>query len=157
MIADNIERYIPHRESMRLIDAIDHVTADMICCVLRIDEGDLFYDTDVQGIPAQVALEWMAQAVAAYAGIQNGAKTQPDLGLLLSVRGFSSSQAVFSLGERLLIRAHKQFLDDQIGVFHCEIASSQHPENIIATGTLNTIQPSPEKLMQILAEGAKHA
>ncbi|HLF66395.1 MAG TPA: hypothetical protein VI522_02140, partial [Gammaproteobacteria bacterium] len=72
---------------------------------------------------------------------------KPHAGLLLSVRKFSSDQAYFKLGQKLMIVADKVYLEDNVGVFNCNIKVDN---NIIATAKLNTYQPSKEKLKEIL-------
>jgi len=149
-----LEQYMPHRSSMKLIDQLTSVTDMMIVCSTSITETNIFYDESIQGVHSWIGIELMAQAVAVFAGYQNGSNQEPSIGLLLSLRNFTCERAVFKLGETLSIKAHKEYLDDDIGVFSCEIISEDiEPEKTIALGKLNTTQPSAEKLKLILNGG----
>ena len=149
-----LEQYIPHRSSMKLIDQLTSVTDMIVVCKTTITETHVFYDEPIQGVHSWIGIELMAQTVAAFAGYQDDSNEEPAIGLLLSLRNFTCERAVFKLGETLSIKAHKEYLDDDIGVFSCEITSEDiEPEKIIASAKLNTTQPSAEKLKIILNGG----
>jgi len=127
---------------MRVIDTlIDVNDATAITqCIVRADH--IFYDATVGGIPAWFGIELMAQTVAVFAGFQNPSPT-PAIGLLLSVRQFSSTLAYYPLGTTLTLKATKAYLDANVGVFDAEIYNQ---EQRIATARLNTYQPHPDEI-----------
>ncbi len=147
----NIEYYIPHRASMKLIDTLVAIDENEINCKSTISEDNVFYEKEIHGIYSWVGMELMAQAVAAYAGYQDGQNQSPSIGLLLSLRNFKSNRPFFKLGETLIIKAHKDYLENNIGVFSCEIISNNgQSEEVIASAKLNTVKPSADKLNSIL-------
>ena len=107
-----------HQPPMRFIESILTINQDTIHCQLKIRKNSLFYDAAIKGVYAWFGIEFMAQSIAAFATSQN--QQQPQLGLLLSVRNFKSQQAYFALNEQLQIIAHREYLQDNVGVFHCE-------------------------------------
>jgi len=137
----NVERFIPHRKPMALIDKIIEITQDLVHAKTTITKDNIFYDVEIGGVYAWVGIEFMAQTMAAFASSQNPQR-KPQIGYLISVRNFSSSAPYFELGETLDIIAHKEFLQQDIGVFRCEIFSKN---KLLASAKLSAYQPSQEE------------
>lgn len=137
----NVERFIPHRKPMALIDEIIEINQDLVHAKTIITKGNIFYDAQINGIYAWVGIEFMAQTMAAFASSQNPHQ-EPQIGYLISVRNFSSTVPYFALGETLDIMAHKEFLQQDIGVFQCEIFSKN---KLLASAKLSAYQPSQEE------------
>jgi len=80
-----IERLLPQKGAMCLIDAALEVTADGIVCLanVRTDGHPL---GEVQGVPALHGVEYGAQAAALHRLIHNGEQGKVIGGLLLQVR-----------------------------------------------------------------------
>jgi predicted hotdog family 3-hydroxylacyl-ACP dehydratase len=86
--------------------------------------GDqLFHDSqgDGTGIGGWIGIELMAQAVAAWAGVQGRAQGEPPrIGLLLGCRKYRSTRARFEAGETLRIEIAREFqADNGLGQFAC--------------------------------------
>ncbi len=149
---ESIERYIPHRGAMKFVDSILSVKTDSITCEARMDEDNSFYQADRAGVDALIAIELMAQTVAAYAGYCDGASTQPGIGLLLSVRGLKLACAHFVLGQKLQIVAIKTYFDDRMGVFEARVFVPESPKIILASAVLNTVAPDEAMLTKLMSE-----
>jgi hypothetical protein len=89
-----IEEVVPHRQDMCLLERITHWDQDTIEAELVVPEAGLFVE-DGQ-VPAWVGIEYMAQAIAAWAGCRaRAAGKPPQLGFLLGSRRYSSPRSSF--------------------------------------------------------------
>ncbi len=80
-----IEDVVPHRQDMCLLQRIIRWDQDTLEAELVVPEAGLFVE-DGQ-VPAWVGIEYMAQAIAAWAGCRaRAAGKQPQLGFLLGSR-----------------------------------------------------------------------
>lgn len=141
-----LEKFIPQQPPMRLIDVIIEVNDKLASCHATISENNIFYDATIQGVYSWVGVELMAQAAAVFASYQ-GRKNEPQMGFLMSVRKFSSSVPYFKLHDALRIIAHKEYLEDNVGVFQCEIFLNH---KLIASANLNAFVPTKEQAQAIL-------
>jgi predicted hotdog family 3-hydroxylacyl-ACP dehydratase len=67
-----------------------------------------FFDPAQGGVPAYVGIEYMAQAVAAYNGMEGRERGEaPKAGFLLGTREYTCAAPVFKDGAKLRIRARK--------------------------------------------------
>ena len=146
MITTDLDTIFLHSKPMRLIDAVIKLDPDYIHCHIEISADNIFYDKTINGIYAWVGMEYMAQAVAAYAG-SHKEQVEPSLGLLLSVRTFKTSQPYFKVGQELLVIANKEYIYDMVGVFNCEIIVD---DVLVSSAKLSTIEPPPNKIEAIL-------
>ena len=113
---------VPHAGRMRLLDAAIDGDDDSLTACVEIRADSLFFDG--VGVGAWVGIEYMAQAVAAWAGwrarLDGGS---PKVGFLLGSRRYSTSRSRFLLGEVLLVQAQRQFqADNGLGHFDCTLA-----------------------------------
>jgi predicted hotdog family 3-hydroxylacyl-ACP dehydratase len=89
-------------------------------------------------VPAWVGIEYMAQTIAAYAGIQSKKLGEPiNLGFLLGTRRYTSNIDSFDIGTVLTIKITRIINDDKLGVFDCKIYGS----GIEVNANLNVYQP----------------
>lgn len=129
---------VPHAGRMRLLDAaLDGDEESLRACV-EIRSDSLFFDGD--GVGAWVGIEYMAQAVAAWAGwrarLAGGA---PKVGFLLGSRRFSSTRSHFRLGEQLQVEARRQFqADNGLGQFDCSLSIAGEQ---VAEASLTVFEP----------------
>lgn len=92
---------LPHRPPMLLLDALVSHEGDIVVCRVDIGPDSAFV---VEGrVPAIVALEYMAQCVAVYAGLTRPGP--PRLGYLVGVRVLDLMADDFAVGESLTVRA----------------------------------------------------
>lgn len=141
---------LPHARPMILIDEVVACAADSLSAAVLVRAGIPFFEPG-RGVPAHVALEWMAQTSAACAGnemIEKGEKVR--LGLLLGTRDFRACVPWFLEGERFIVTASIVFRDTQMGVFDCAVARSDNGE-AVATAQLTTYQPGDEAALMTSA------
>lgn len=115
-----IQELLPHRPPMLLLDAVVAFDDESVECEVEVRESSTFFEPG--GVPAWVALEYCAQAIAAYAGLKaHTAGGQPRIGLLVAARELTLQTEVFQAGERLRIRARRDFGEERVGRFACEV------------------------------------
>ena len=135
-----IESVVPQRPLMMLIDEIVARQVDRIVACVTIRPTTLFFQSG-RGLPAHVALEWMAQSCAAFAGseaLDGGGAVK--IGFLLGTRDFRADRSWFLEGERLYVRARLEYHDDELANFACEVADA--PEGpAVVRASLNVFHP----------------
>lgn len=130
---------LPHRPPMLLLDRISDYAEDWIEAQVDIRADSPFAQDD--GVPAWVGIEYMAQAVCAWSGIEQRSRGEaPGIGLLLGTRRYDSDRAAFACGLQLTVRAQLAWRDDQdLGAFECEIREGG---TCIARGQLKVYRPA---------------
>lgn len=133
-----IEALIPHRGAMRLIDRLIDWDAEAIRVGLRVPAQGPFHEAD--GVPAFVGIEYMAQAVAAWAGCQARTRgAEPPLGFLLGTRRYACTLAHFPPGMALTIEARCELMGENgLGAFACRILSG---EEVLAEALISVFEP----------------
>jgi predicted hotdog family 3-hydroxylacyl-ACP dehydratase len=136
---------LPHSGQMILLDSVTFVDDTRLTANLVVrDDGLLLSNTD--SVPAWTGIEYMAQAIGAYVGIQAKQAGLPiRLGFLLGTRRYESNVDSFPVGSSLSVSAEKILQDGQLGVFDCRICG----DNVDISATLNVYQP-PESLTSTL-------
>ena len=134
----NLNKILPHKPPMILIDDIKEVNLDekTLTAIFRVYPEKLFYETG-KGINSLCGIEFMAQTIGCYAYFRNNCKP-PKLGFLLGSRLFNNALDVFKNGENYKIKVNEIFTDNQIVVFDC-IMYDMHGEEI-ASATINVYQ-----------------
>lgn len=143
-VLPDIEKLVPHRGTMLLIDRLVEATDDRALGEVCITETSCFY-RDGQGVPAYVGIEYMAQTVAAYDGakrLRTGAA--PEIGFLLGTRRYAADRDYFRAGDRLSIKAEMVFNDGGMASFDCTISVNGVPS---VTATLNVFRPEAGEAM----------
>ena len=117
-----IEEIVAHRERMQLLDEMISYDESHILVSVTIRPDSQFCVRGV-GVPAWVGIEYMAQAVGAFSGIEEvQLGKRPQIGLLLGTRRYECSVSDFPIGARLEVRADLQLRDDaDLVVFLCSI------------------------------------
>ncbi|MGX5914734.1 3-hydroxylacyl-ACP dehydratase [Aliidiomarina sp. Khilg15.8] len=144
-----IEDLLPHRPPMILLTALLDFDADSVRCVTRVTADSPFFDTALEGVPAYIGIEYMAQTVAAWAGAKaRGGRGEKKLGFLLGTRRYAPQVSVFPCGVELVIDATQVLQDDSgLGVYDCSI----HSDNELwASARLNVFHPdtTPSELLE---------
>lgn len=116
-----IEALLPHARPMILIDRVLDFDPKFIEAELTVRPEMPFFEAG-KGIAAHIGLEWMAQACAAYVGLEALLADQTvRIGFLLGTRNFAAKIPWFAAGETLRVRADLVFRDGETGVFDCAI------------------------------------
>lgn len=137
----DIRILVPHSGPMVLLDRAVSADKESLCAEVRIRSDSLFCVDG--GVGAWVGIEYMAQAIGAYAGYVARLRGQPvKLGYLLGTRCYECSRGVFPVG--MLLRIYvKRILqsDNGLGSFECHI---EDESGLIASGNLSVFQPPGE-------------
>lgn len=133
----SVAELVPHSGRMSLLTSIVDYGEDWLSAEVEISSKSMF--ADEYGVPAWVGVEYLAQAIAAYAGLQerlNGGA--PKLGFLLGTRKYACSKEYFALGSKLRIKVEKNiFAENGLSAFDCELVS----DDCEASARLNVFQP----------------
>ena len=146
--------YLPHDAPMVLLESVLAVTADSVHCRVAVSHGGVlapFLDAD-GALPGWYALELMAQTIGVWSGWhrqQNGQQSIA-LGMVLGARELTCATGHFPAGATLDIKAQLLMQDERFGSFDCAIFTG---ETGVATGRVNTFQPTQEELASLFNQG----
>lgn len=133
-----IETLVPHRPPMLLLSRVLNVHGDELVAEVVVDAGGAF-GNGLQ-VPAWVGIEYMAQAVAAWAGqrsLRRGGTAK--LGFLLGTRRYHAHCAAFEHGRRLQVEVRCEVLGDNgLGAFSCRICDAAA---VLAEAQLSVYEP----------------
>jgi len=135
---------LPHDGSMVLLDQVEAMQDNGLTASVVISEDSLF--ADAQGVPAWVGLEYMGQAIAAYAGLCARRDGEPvRIGFLVSTRRYHPGCSYFPFGTRLAVSVEAITTGPGLQVFECTISGP----GIHASANLNVYMPDNiEEFMQ---------
>lgn len=133
----SVDELVPHSGRMSLLSRVTKVEEDTLYAEVDINESATF--AEASGVPAWVGLEYLAQAIGAYAGYQE--RTQgsvPKIGFLLGTRKYTSNCEYFPLGTTLTLKVCRNMqAENGLSAFDCEL----HADGIEASARLNVFQP----------------
>lgn len=137
----DVAELVPHSGTMSLLDEVLAYNDDSLTARVSLSQHSLF--AEPCGVPAWIGIEYMAQAVAAYAGSIAKAKGEAiTIGFLVGTRKYQCQRAYFPLGSRLIIRVEKELQGENgLGVFNCTIQADNDNEPS-AIASLNVFQPN---------------
>lgn len=141
----DIGPYVPHEAGMCLLDRILACDATSLIAEVCPTADDLFAEPDANEqpvIPAWVGLEWMAQAIAAWSGLQAARSGQlPRIGFLLGSRRFESEIAAFRCAHRWQIHVQLDYrATNGLGAFTAYISDDSGTR--VASAGVNVFEPS---------------
>lgn len=150
------EALLPHRAPMVLVTRVCafSLAEQTLTAETEISPQSLFFDARLGGVPAYVAIEYMAQTVGCFAGLYDLAQTPPRVpavGFVLGTRKFDAAQSVLPPGI-YKIRVRALFFEDEIASFDCTLFRGndfpENPENAencagtpLCTAALNAFRP----------------
>lgn len=157
MSLPDIRTLVPHAGQMVLLDSLVAADGETLCAEVRITADTLFCDGASVG--AWVGIEYMAQAVAAFAGYEAQSRGEGvRVGFLLGSRKYEVTCPDFPVGSRLHVQTQRLLQGDNgLGAFDCKIVDANDAAGaILANATITVFQPSNvnEFLQQISDEGA---
>lgn len=140
-LARPIHHLLPHAEPMILIHALVEQGDNWLIAAVDLSRPNLF--SGPAGTPAYVALEYMAQAIAAYAGSQNAARQlPPSIGFLLGTRQFETAAPLLPRQGVALIRAEVVFAEEaSVSLFECSMYLAESPGIKLAWASIKAFQP----------------
>ena len=133
-----VKDLVPHSDDMVLLDSADLWHEQGLTASLEIRKDSLFYEP--QGVPTWVGLEYMGQAIAAYAGFAARQDNAPvRIGFLVSCRRYEPTIDFFTLGTKLSIEVEAiTFSDTGLQVFECVIMAAG---DTVVKANLNVYMP----------------
>ncbi|PXW43520.1 putative hotdog family 3-hydroxylacyl-ACP dehydratase [Klebsiella oxytoca] len=147
--------YLPHDAPMLLLEEVVSVTDDSATCRVTISPNGVlapFLDT-AGNLPGWFALELMAQTVGVWSGWHRHQTGQASisLGMVLGARELICAAGILPRGLTLDISVTLLMQDARFGSFECAI---QAGEETLASGRVNTFQPTAEELNTLFQQGA---
>lgn len=135
----DLETLLPHRAPMILLDAVIGYDESFACARVRINWQSAFFDPVLDGVPAWVGMEYMAQAIGIWAGHQQLSRGLPvQVGFLLGSRQYRCNVPVFAPGQELRVTARPVYCDDSgLGAFDCRIEG----DGILASAQIKAFRP----------------
>jgi predicted hotdog family 3-hydroxylacyl-ACP dehydratase len=135
----SITETLPHRGKLVLLDELIEYGPTHAVCAVTVREDSPFFEPG-RGVPAWVAMEYMAQTVAVYGGIvrlQAGLDVQ--IALLLGARSCEIACDYFVAGQRLLARGEVLVQDGSgVGAYACELRDG---ERLLVRAEAKAFQP----------------
>lgn len=146
----DITPYLPHRYGMCLLDTLLEVGDEHLHAATTPRQDSLFACAD--GIPGWVGLEWLAQAVAAWAGVQAVAKGgTPRIGFLLGTRRYQCQTQHFAFDQPIRIEVELDFrADNGLGAFRGRLLNKRNEP--LGFATINVFQPESETALEAMQE-----
>lgn len=143
----NIHELLPHKGPMLLLDSLHTYDDDSITVLVHHKKPSIFSNKD-GSTPVWVGIEYMAQAISAYAGLIRRQHNQtPKIGLLLGTRRYKAHTQRFDAGQTLNVKAECTYHgEDNLVQFHCEIRTNDG--KLLADSDIKAIQP--ENINEIL-------
>jgi predicted hotdog family 3-hydroxylacyl-ACP dehydratase len=135
----DVRSLLPHAGPMVLLDRVISVDEDSLLAEVCIRADSLFCSGG--GVGAWVGIEYMAQAIGAWAGYY--ARLRGDtvkLGFLLGTRRYECRHPIFLLGSVLRVHVQRLFQNENgLGSFECSI---DNEAGRVATATVTVFQPT---------------
>ncbi|NVJ65240.1 MAG: 3-hydroxylacyl-ACP dehydratase [Gammaproteobacteria bacterium] len=137
-IGQSIEPYSPLSRSMCLLDNIEAIDGSSFCASVILNESSSFAEST--GVPGWLGIEYMAQTIAAFAGVKADAKQEPvKIGFLLGSRKYQSDISEFPFNKKIYVQVKELMQDESgLGVFECQISID---DEVVAQARLNVFQP----------------
>jgi predicted hotdog family 3-hydroxylacyl-ACP dehydratase len=133
---------VPHRAPMLLLDEVcgyDDVSVE--CLVLLRDDSPFVERGRVR---ATVALEYLAQCIAVWSGLQGRARGEPmRIGYLVGARELVFAVDHFRVGDELRLKASRVGGDSTLAMFACSVLRGG---DTLASGTLNVYGGNPTRV-----------
>jgi 3-oxoacyl-[acyl-carrier-protein] synthase I len=135
---------LAHKPPMVLLDRVLSFEASTLVAEVTIGPDSMF--CGAAGVPAWVGLEYMAQAVAAHAGVEARLRgVAPVIGYLLGTRSYTCDVDIFAVGETLTVHVEALFTEMSLGAFSCRIDTGA----TLARATINVYQPADDEPQKI--------
>lgn len=137
-----LEEVLPHKKPMMLLDKVlDYdLLQKKLTAEVEITKETLFYELASKGVPMWLGIEYMAQAIAALAGISQTKQKheEPKIGFIIGTRSYHCSVPFFLEGDKLLIKVKELFVDTELAAFECIITRNDIE---LAKAQINVFQP----------------
>lgn len=144
-----VESLLPHADNMVFLNRLLSSDEEKAQAEIIVKNEGLFQGAPTT-MPAWVGIEYMAQAIAAWAGFQALSNNQPvKIGFLVGARKYTSTTPHFKKDDVLLVDISRVFHDDTgLASFDCRI--SDKFDNILVEAVINVFQPDDERLKEMM-------
>lgn len=129
--------YLPHRPPLLILERIVDIAAESVTCEVSTAGNCLKPFLNADGtLPSWYGVELMAQTVGVWAGRRDrdAGRDTPQVGLILSVRGYSSAAETFPCDSTLRITMHLLMQEGLLASFEGTISIHDLP---VAEGRLS--------------------
>ena len=135
---------LPHRPPMTLLaDVVAVDEPGVAVAVADVSPESVFFDSVSGGVPACVALEYMAQTMALAVGAERRKRgAAPKIGFVLGTRRLDVGIPAFDSKQRYVVRAKCAYADDEFASFDCSMYGPRGEE--VAVASLTAFQPPTE-------------
>lgn len=145
-----VSRLLPHAPPMILLDAVAGWRPGTLDAHVTIGPRSRFFQPG-RGMPAHVAIEYMAQACGAYAGLEAIEAGEPvRMGFLLGTRNFESRVTWFDVGTTLTITVVEVLRQTPMAIFDCSVRLEA---DTVATARLTVYQPESSSMPADMTRG----
>jgi len=125
---------LPHSGPMRLLARVLSHAAERTVCAVDPAASELFRDAEGR-VPGWVALEWMAQCIAAHGGLVARISGRPPApGMLVGAKRVELERRDFAPGETLEVEARYTGGAGALAAFACSLRAGGE---IVASGSLS--------------------
>jgi predicted hotdog family 3-hydroxylacyl-ACP dehydratase len=147
--------YLPHDTPMLLLEEVACVTADTAACRVTTSANSVlapFLDADGH-LPGWFALELIAQTIGVWSGWHRRQQGQASsvLGMVLGARELVCAAGSLPGGKTLSVNVKLLMQDERFGSFEGVIMAD---DEVLASGRVNTFQPTAEELTTLFQQGA---
>jgi predicted hotdog family 3-hydroxylacyl-ACP dehydratase len=132
----SLDTLIPHAGPMRLLARVLEHSRERTVCAIDPAASELFRDPDGR-VPAWVAVEYMAQGVAAHGALLDGVST-PRPGFLVGAKRITLLRESFATDESLEVSARILQRVGRLASLACELRAGGE---LVAEGTLSVFIP----------------
>lgn len=140
----SVPELVPHSGPMVLLDDLLEAGPGWVTAGVRIAEDSLFFEPGA-GMPCWLGLEYMAQTIALYSGLEAKRAGEPvPIGLLLGSRRYQATTDYFPLGSYLRVHVREEWNDGQMAVFDCRV---EEDDRCLARARLNVFLPPDAKTL----------
>ena len=138
-----VSEFVPHSAPMILIDKIVDFTQSSLVAEFSVSPDSRFFTSDISGVESWVGIEYMAQAIAALAGIRAFLADRPvNLGFLLGTRKLELFHPQFNDQHTYTVSIRELYMDDSgLGSFDCSI---MHNDQCVCAAKLNVFETSDQ-------------
>jgi len=135
-----MEQIVPHEHPMILVDALVAYNDISAQCRVNITSTSNFFNEVKQSVPSYVAIEYMAQSIAAFANAnEKDQGGEVAIGFLVSSRKLKVFISNFTLGMKLDVFVEQLYVEESgLSAFDCFI---EHDGERVAEAKINIFQP----------------
>ena len=131
-----IASLVPHAPPMLLVDELLEADDESAATRVTITPASLFFENE--GVPAIVSLEYMAQTIAAFAGLQlQGHGKRMKFGFLVACRQLTLAVDRFASGDELRVEARRSWVSDKMSEYRCHVSRAG---SVVAEATVSVYE-----------------